>query len=101
MDYQLELKQIVDYPRCRIYREFVRSLMEDRDIRTNGSSYLFYYMTLCSYANTIQGIRQAEVYKTYSFPKSYVSYRKPRAIRTEQRERVRQMIIEQNNTKEY
>lgn len=51
MDYQLEVKQIVDYPRCRIYREFIRTLMEDRDIRTNGSSYLFYYMTLCSYAN--------------------------------------------------
>jgi hypothetical protein len=41
LDYQLEIKQIVDYPRCRIYREFIRSLMEDRDIRTNGSSYLF------------------------------------------------------------
>ena len=26
MDYQLEIKQIVDYPRCRIYREFLRSL---------------------------------------------------------------------------
>ena len=51
MDYQLEIKQIVDYPRCRIYREFIRTLMEDRNIRTNGSSYLFYYMTLCSYAN--------------------------------------------------
>ncbi len=51
MDYQLEVKQIVDYPRCRIYREFLRSLMEGRDIRTNGSSYLFYYMPLCSYAN--------------------------------------------------
>lgn len=51
MDYQLEIKQIVDYPRCRIYREFVRTLMKDSDIRTNGSSYLFYYMTLCSYAN--------------------------------------------------
>lgn len=51
MDYQLEIKQIVDYPRCRIYREFIRTLMEDRNIRTNGSSYLFYYMALCSYAN--------------------------------------------------
>lgn len=51
MDYQLELKQIVDYPRCRIYRDFLRTLMKDSDIRTNGSSYLFYYMTLCSYAN--------------------------------------------------
>ena len=27
LDYQLEIKQIVDYPRCRIYREFLRSLM--------------------------------------------------------------------------
>ena len=44
LDYQLEIKQIVDYPRCRIYREFIRSLMEDRDIRTNGSSYLLQYI---------------------------------------------------------
>ncbi|MCM1232861.1 MAG: MarR family transcriptional regulator [Ruminococcus flavefaciens] len=60
MDYQLEVKQIVDYPRCRIYREFLRSLMEDRDIRTNGSSYLFYYMTLCSYANFRSSYRRIE-----------------------------------------
>lgn len=60
MDYQLEIKQIVDYPRCRIYREFMRSLMEDRDIRTNGSSYLFYYMTLCSYANFRSSYRRIE-----------------------------------------
>ena len=51
MDYQLEIKQIVDYPRCRIYRDFIRTLMQDRNIRTNGSSYLFYYTVLCSYAN--------------------------------------------------
>ena len=44
MDYQLEIKQIVDYPRCRIYREFIRTLMEDRNIRTNGSSYLLQYI---------------------------------------------------------
>lgn len=43
--------QNMDYPRCRIYREFFRTLMADRDICTSGSSYLFYYMTLCSYAN--------------------------------------------------
>ena len=60
MDYQLEIKQIVDYPRCRIYREFIRSLMEDRDIHTNGSSYLFYYMTLCSYANFRSSYRRIE-----------------------------------------
>lgn len=43
MKYQLEIKQLVDYPRCRIYRSFIRNLMEDRNIRTNGGSYLFYY----------------------------------------------------------
>lgn len=59
-DYQLEIKQIVDYPRCRIYREFIRSLMEDKDIRTNGSSYLFYYMTLCSYDNFRSSYRRIE-----------------------------------------
>lgn len=42
MDYQLELKQIVDFPRCRIYREFIQTLMKDRSIRTNGGSCLFY-----------------------------------------------------------
>ena len=31
--YKLEIKQIVDYPRCRIYREFIQSLIADRSIR--------------------------------------------------------------------
>lgn len=43
---------------------------------------------------------QDEVSKTYSFPKSHVSYRKPRAVSTEQRERIRQMMIERNKIKE-
>lgn len=60
MFYQLEIKQIVDYPRCRIYRDFLRNLMEDSDIRTNGSSYLFYYMVLCSYANFRTSYRKLE-----------------------------------------
>ena len=42
---------------------------------------------------------QDEVSKTYSFPKSYVSYRKPRAVSTEQRGRARQMMIELNREK--
>ncbi|MCI8877166.1 MAG: hypothetical protein HFI77_14365 [Lachnospiraceae bacterium] len=42
---------------------------------------------------------QDEVSKTYSVPKSYVSYRKPRAVSTEQRERVRQMMIANNKAK--
>ncbi|MDE6600564.1 MAG: hypothetical protein K2K90_00060 [Lachnospiraceae bacterium] len=42
---------------------------------------------------------QDEVSKTYSFPKSFVSYRKPRAISTEQRERARQMMFAKNKAK--
>ena len=41
-----------------------------------------------------------EISKTCSFPKSYVSYRKPRAASTAQRERARQMMIERNKAKE-
>lgn len=40
-DYKLEIKQIVDYPKCRIYRKFIQSLISDRSIRTNGRSGLF------------------------------------------------------------
>ncbi len=50
-EYQLELKQIVDYPRCRIYRQFVQSLISDRSIRAGGGSGLFYYTVLSCYAN--------------------------------------------------
>ena len=51
MEYQLELKQIVDFPRCRIYRNFIQTLLNDRSIRTTGGSFLFWYLVLCSYAN--------------------------------------------------
>ena len=50
-EYKLELKQIVDYPRCRIYRHFIRQLIADRSIRMGGSSGLFYFTVLSSYAN--------------------------------------------------
>lgn len=50
-DYQLQIKQIVGYPRCRIYRQFIQSLINDRSIRTGGNSGLFYFTVLCSYAN--------------------------------------------------
>lgn len=39
--YQLQIKQIVDYSRCRIYRQFIRFLMEERSIRISGGSGLF------------------------------------------------------------
>lgn len=70
MDYQLEIKQTVDYPRCRIYREFIRTLMEDRNIRTNGSSYLFYYMALCSYAISALPIRGWMASPIWSVPEN-------------------------------
>ena len=50
-EYTLEIKQIVDYPRCRIYRQFVQALMADRSIRVSGGSGLFYFVVLCAYAN--------------------------------------------------
>ena len=50
-EYQLEIKQVVDYPRFRIYRQFIQNLMADRSIRTGGGSDLFYYTVLCNYAN--------------------------------------------------
>lgn len=50
-EYQLEIKQIVDYPRCRIYRQFVQNLIADRSIRTSGGSGLFYFTVLSCYAN--------------------------------------------------
>lgn len=42
--YQLKLKQIVEFSRCRIYRDFIRSLVTNKSIRTNGGSFLFYYI---------------------------------------------------------
>lgn len=60
MDYQLELKQIVDFPRCRIYRDFIRSLVANKSIRTNGGSFLFYYIVLYSYANYRTSYRRME-----------------------------------------
>lgn len=60
MFYHLEIKQIVDYPRCRVYRDFFRELMGDREIRTSGNSYLFYFMVLCSYANYRSSYRRLE-----------------------------------------
>ena len=50
-EYQLEIKQTLDYPRCRIYREFVHTLLADRKLRLNSTSHLFHYTILCCYAN--------------------------------------------------
>ena len=50
-EYQLQVKQLVSYPRCRIYREFLQTLIADRGVRTNGRPGLFCFSVLCSYAN--------------------------------------------------
>ncbi len=50
-EYKLELKQIVDYPRCRIYRQFISLLMNDKSIRVGGDSGLYYFTVLSCYAN--------------------------------------------------
>lgn len=50
-EYQLELKQIVDYPRCRIYRQFIGLLMKDKNIRVGGTSRLYHFTVLSYFAN--------------------------------------------------
>lgn len=51
MQYQLKIQQLVTYSRCRIYRNFIKTLSDDKAIRLNGDSHLFYFMALCSHAN--------------------------------------------------
>lgn len=58
--YKIELRQLVDYPRCRVYRDFFRNLQKDREIRLGGESGLFYYVLLCSYANYRTSYRRLE-----------------------------------------
>ena len=46
-------------------------------------------------------IGQDEISKTHSFPKSYVSYRNPRAVSAKQQERAKQIMIAKNKAKEF
>lgn len=43
MNYKLELKQIVEFPRCRIYRDFIQTLITTKSIRTTGA--LFFLLS--------------------------------------------------------
>jgi len=73
MEYQFEIKQIVDYPRCRIYREFIQTLMADRSIRTNnGCSGLFSFIVLCSYANFRTSYRRLDGINYTIYPGEWV-----------------------------
>ena len=67
-EYQLKIQQLVDYPRCRIYRQFVQSLIQDRSIRISGGSGLFYYTVLCSYANFRTSYRRIDGISYTIFP---------------------------------
>ena len=71
-EYQLQIKQIVDYPRCRIYRQFIQSLISDRSIRTNGGSGLFYYTVLCSYANFRTSYRRIDGISYTIYPGEWI-----------------------------
>ena len=51
MHYQLKAQQLLTYSRIRMYRAFLERLAADSNVRTNGESYLFHFMMLCSRAN--------------------------------------------------
>ncbi len=70
--YKLHIKQVVDYPRCRIYREFIRNLMQDRNIRTSGDSGLFFYTVLCSYANFQISYRHIDGINYTVYPEEWI-----------------------------
>ena len=70
--YQLQIKQVVDYPRCRIYRQFIRHLMEDRSIRVSGGSGLFYFTALCSYAHFRTSYRRIDGISYTVYPGEWV-----------------------------
>jgi hypothetical protein len=71
-EYQLQIKQIVDYPRCRIYRQFVQSLINDRSIRINGGSGLFCYTILCSYSNFRTSYRRIDGISYTVYPGEWI-----------------------------
>lgn len=71
-EYQLQIKQVVDYPRCRIYRQFVQSLITDQSIRIGGGSGLFYYTVLCSYANFRTSYRRIDGISYTVYPGEWI-----------------------------
>ena len=50
-EYQLEIKQVVEYPRRRIYKEFMEMLMSDPDIKTSDGCGLYHYVVLSCFAS--------------------------------------------------
>jgi len=54
-------------------------------------------MLVADFPNTYSLTKQDEVSKTYSFPKSYVSYRKPKKMSEEQRKQARERMQKINS----
>ena len=52
---------------------------------------------VADYPDSYKMLKQTDIDKTYSMPKSYVTYRKPRMIRDEQREQARQRMEKLNS----
>lgn len=52
---------------------------------------------VCRFPEVYHLDSQSDTDKTYSFPKSYVSYRKPRVLTKEQREKARERMRRLNN----
>ena len=52
---------------------------------------------VADFPDTYKLLEQDEVSKTYSLPKSYVSYRKPKKLNEEQREQARKKMLEINS----
>ena len=48
------------------------------------------------YPDIFKCVGETDIDKTYSMPKQYVSYRKPRRISEERRERIRQQMRDMN-----
>ena len=71
-EYKLEIKQIVDYPRCRIYRQFIQCLIKDQNIRSGGSSGLFYYTVLCCLANFRTSYKQIDGISYTVYPGGWI-----------------------------
>lgn len=57
-EYELVIQQLVEYPRCRLYRPFVYSLIKDLNIRTDGGLGLFHYVVLSCYASDKMSYRR-------------------------------------------
>lgn len=58
--YQWQINQVADYPRRRIQKQFIRTLMEDRSIRMSGGSGLFCFAVLYSFASPCHDLIQIE-----------------------------------------